>query len=194
MSNKAGLGLERGPREELMSDLLIYLLIALIAVVGTIVFIASRRPDTFRAARSLKIAAPPTRLHGLIDNPRQMNTWNPYALRETGGTATYSGPDAGPGATFHFAGPKSGAGSISVVDSTPSKIVMRLKMTKPIAGDNRIEFTLKPEGDVTEVTWAMTGKPSLPAKVFSMFIDCERMMARDFDQGLANLKAIAEAA
>lgn len=177
-----------------MLDLAIYLLVALIVGVGVLVFVASRRPDDFRAARSLRIAAPPTRLHGLINNLRQMNTWNPYALRETGGSGTYSGPDAGPGSTFQFAGPKSGTGSVSIVDSTPSMIIMRLLMTKPMACDNRVEFTLKPDGNATEVTWAMTGKSSLAAKVFSLFVDCDRMLARDFDEGLANLKTIAEAA
>lgn len=177
-----------------MPDILIYLLIALIASAATTVFIAARRPDHFRMARSLKIAAPAPRLHGLIDNLHQMNTWNPYALRETSGKGTYSGPDAGPGATFHFAGPKSGTGSISVVDSTPSRVIMRLLMTKPIAGDNQIEFTLKPDGNATEVTWAMAGKASLAGKIFSLFIDCDRMMSRDFDEGLTNLKVIAEAA
>ncbi|MEI9901423.1 MAG: SRPBCC family protein [Hyphomicrobium sp.] len=176
-----------------MADLLIYLLVAAIAAIGTTLFIASRRPDEFYAARSLKIAAPTTRLHGLINDLKKMNTWNPYALRDCGGTAEYSGPEAGPGAKFHFAG-KSGTGSITVTDSTASLIGMRLHMTKPFAGDNRVEFTLKPAGDTTEVTWAMKGMASLPGKIFSLFVDCDRMMAKDFDEGLANLKAIAEAA
>jgi hypothetical protein len=175
-----------------MPDILIYLLVALAAAVAITLFIASRRPDDFYAARSLKIAAPAPRLHGLINDLKKMNTWNPYALRDKGGVAEYSGPAAGPGAKFNFAG-KSGTGSITVTDSTPSVIGMRLLMTKPISGDNRVEFTLAPAGDQTEVTWAMKGVASLPGKVLSLFIDCERMMAKDFDQGLANLKAIAEA-
>lgn len=174
-----------------MLEVLTYVAIALTAAIAVTLFIASRRPDEFYAARSLKIAAPPARLHGLINNLKLMNTWNPYALRDCGGTAHYSGPDAGPGATFHFAG-KSGTGSVSVTDTSPSMIGMRLLMTKPFAGDNRVEFTLKPIGDATEVTWAMKGVAGLPGKVFSLFVNCERMMARDFDEGLANLKAIAE--
>jgi len=176
-----------------MPDVLIYLLLGVVVLVGAVLFLAARQPSSFHFARSLRIAAPQERLHGLINDLRKMNTWNPYALRETGGSSSYSGPDAGPGARFEFAGPKSGTGSISVVDSTPSKIGMRLVMTKPIAGDNRVEFALKPDGDATEVTWAMSGKSSLPGRIFSLFIDCECMMARDFDEGLANLKAIAEA-
>ncbi len=176
-----------------MPDIVIYLLIALGSAIATTLFIASRRPDEFYAARSLKIAAPATRLHGLINDLKKMNTWNPYALRDCGGVAEYSGPAAGPGAKFNFAG-KSGTGSITVTDSTPEMVGMRLHMTKPIAGDNRVEFTLRPAGDATEVTWAMKGAAPLPGKILSLFIDCEKMMAKDFDEGLSNLKTIAEAA
>ena len=176
-----------------MFDVLTYVLVAAVAVVGTVLFIASKRPDEFYAARSLTIAAPAGRLHGLISDLREMNRWNPYALRETSGAGHYSGPGAGPGATYHFAG-KGGTGSISVTDSTEDTVGLRLKMTKPMAIENRVEFNLKPTGDGTEVTWAMRGMQSLPGKVFSLFINCEKMMARDFDEGLANLKAIAETA
>ena len=176
-----------------MLDVLTYVLVAAVAVIGTVLFIASKRPDEFYAARSLKIAASAPRLHGLINDLQQMNRWNPYALRETSGSGHYSGPESGPGATYHFAG-KNGTGSISVTDSTQETVGLRLKMTRPIAVENRVEFNLKPAGDATEVTWAMRGAQSLPGKVFSLFINCEKMMARDFDEGLANLKAIAEAA
>jgi hypothetical protein len=61
-----------------------------------------------------------------------------------------------------------------------------------MACDNRIEFRLIPKGDATEVTWSMSGVSSLMPKVFAMFIDCDKMMAKDFDEGLANLAAIVE--
>lgn len=170
----------------------LYLLIALAAAVGVLLVIAARRPDDFYAARSMKIAAPVGHLHALINDLRQMNRWNPYALRQKDGGVRYSGPEAGPGATFHFDG-RGGTGYVSVTDSSPSLVGMRLVMTKPIAGDNRVEFQLKPAGAETEVTWAMRGAQTMPGKILSLFVNCERMMARDFDEGLANLKAIAEA-
>ncbi|KWT64210.1 hypothetical protein APY04_3474 [Hyphomicrobium sulfonivorans] len=178
-----------------MPEILIYLLIAVFSSVATALLIAARRPDEFYAARSMAIAAPASHLHGLISNLQQMNRWNPYALSETRGTGHYSGPDAGPGATYHFAG-NNGTGALSVTDSAPDKIGMRLRMTKPMSVDNRVEFTLRPApaDNVTEVTWAMSGKQSLVGKIFSLFVDCDRMLARDFDRGLTDLKAIAEAA
>lgn len=168
----------------------IVLLIALF--VGIVFVIAGRRPRDFAAARSLLIAAPRERIHALIDDLRQMNTWNPYALRDVGSQIRYSGPERGPGATFEFDGTKSGSGSLRILESEASRIAMRLRMTKPIAADNRVEFTLSPGDNATLVTWAMSGSQSLPARIMSIFIDCDRMVARDFDEGLHNLKAIAE--
>lgn len=157
--------------------------------------IAARQPNQFGLSRTLPIAAPPERLFPLINDLRLMNTWNPFALRDPNATGSYSEPSSGRGAAHHFAGPKSGAGHIEIVDVTePSKVTMRLVMTKPIKADNRVEFTLAPNGNGTNVTWAMSGPQPLVGKIMSLFISCDRMMGKEFEQGLANLKAIAEAA
>jgi hypothetical protein len=123
-----------------------------------------------------------------------MNRWNPFALRETGGTATYSGPAAGKGARFEFAGSKSGTGNIEIVDArAPSQVTMRLHMTKPMNADNTVEFTLVPQATATDVTWAMSGRQPLLAKAMTLFVDCDRMVGKVFEEGLANLKRLAEA-
>ena len=176
-----------------MLDIFGYTALFLAILVGAVVVMAGRRPDTFRFSRTARIAATPERLFPLIADLHQMNTWNPYALRETSGTGSYSGPASGQGAKYEFAGPKSGTGHIEVLDAKPdSSVVMRLFMTKPFKADNRIDFTLKPEGPVTAVTWAMSGQQPLMAKIMTLFIDCDKMVAKDFDEGLGNLKAIAE--
>ncbi len=178
-----------------MLEILGYIALGLIVVIGAVLAIAATRPDTFRTARTARIGAPPERLFPLINDLRQMNTWNPYALRETGGSTAYQGASSGKGARFEFAGAKSGSGSIEIVDSSaPSDVVMRLAMVKPFKADNEVRFTLQPQGPATDVTWAMSGRQPLLAKVMTLFIDCDKMMGRDFEQGLANLKAIAERA
>lgn len=168
-------------------------LLVVVLAVAVILAVAATRPDEFHAARSAQIAAAPDRLFPLINDLRQMNRWNPYALRETGGTSSYSGPEAGKGARFLFDGPKSGTGSIEIVDSVPpSRVVMRLAMSKPFRADNRVELTLQPAGSSTDVTWAMSGRQPLLAKAMTLFIDCDRMIGRDFEEGLQNLRRLAE--
>ena len=176
-----------------MLAILGYILLALVAVVAIILVVASRRPSDFRYARSRTIAAPAERVYAEMTDLRRVNRWNTFALRETKGRADYSGADSGPGARFDFSGPKSGTGFIEVLRTEPlARVDMRLVMTKPMACDNRIEFILEPQGASTRVTWAMSGVSALIPKVFAMFIDCDKMMAKEFDEGLANLAAIVE--
>ncbi len=170
-----------------------YILLGLLLGVAVLLLVASQRPNQFRTERSLTIAASPETLFPLINDLREMNTWNPFALRETGGTAIYSGAASGPGQKFEFAGSKSGAGSIEIVSaSPPSKVDMRLRMVKPINADNSVEFTLAPDGTGTTVSWAMSGTQPLLAKAMTLFVDCDKMVGREFETGLANLKKKAE--
>jgi uncharacterized protein YndB with AHSA1/START domain len=167
--------------------------LALLFAVVLILFVASRRPDEGTFSRSMRIRATPERLYPLINDLRAMNRWNPYANRDPAMAGSYSGPDAGPGATFTFAGKKSGTGSIAITEAhAPREVVLRLLMSAPFACDNRVEFTLDPKGEETDVTWAMSGKASFVSKVMCTVLNMDKMMAKDFDQGLAALKAIAE--
>jgi hypothetical protein len=58
--------------------------------------------------------------------------------------------------------------------------------------ENMAEFTLKEAGGATDVTWAMTGASPFTSKVFDTLMNMDRMVGRDFEEGLANLKAISE--
>jgi hypothetical protein len=55
------------------------------------------------------------------------------------------------------------------------------------------EFRFEPAGTGTKVTWAMTGTNGLLEDVFCLFMDLDARVGGDFEQGLANLKAVAEA-
>jgi len=80
-----------------------------------------------------------------------------------------------------------------VTDSKPSsKVVMRLQMTKPMWCDNRIEFDFVPQGGSTNVTWAMSGQQPYLGKLMSVFMNCDKMVGKQFEQGLADLKKLAE--
>ena len=61
-------------------------------------------------------------------------------------------------------------------------------------GTATVDFTFKPDGDKTLVTWAMYGKNNFMGKVVSVFMDCDKMVGGQFEQGLATLKSVVEAA
>lgn len=165
----------------------------LAAVVGALLLVAALRPDTFRVARSTLVQAPPDRLHGLINDLHEFNTWNPYNRKDPLMRGEYRGPGAGPGAEFHFEGNKDvGKGNISILATEPTKVTMQLHMLAPFEGRNTVEFHLQPQGAATEVTWAMQGASPFIARIAGLFFDMDRMIGRDFESGLSNLKLRAE--
>jgi len=172
--------------------------LALIAVaaLGALLIFAATRPDTFRVQRSASIKAAPDKLYPLINDLRQFNTWNPYEKKDPAIQGSYRGPASGPGAGYDFQGNKDvGKGSIEIVESSPpGKVMMKLDMLEPFEGHNIIEFSLAPRGEATEVTWAMHGPSPFVGKLLGVFVNMDRMIGRDFEAGLANLKARAERA
>jgi hypothetical protein len=75
----------------------------------------------------------------------------------------------------------------------PSKVTIALDFVEPFAAHNIVEYTLESRGDATQVTWSMTGQSPYIAKVICLFMNMDRMVGKDFEAGLANLKAVAEA-
>lgn len=53
-------------------------------------------------------------------------------------------------------------------------------------------FTTKPQGSQTEVTWIMTGKNNFIAKAFCLFMNRNKMIGDQFEQGLVGLKPAVE--
>ena len=178
-----------------MIEILIYVAIALAIVVTILLIYAATKPDTFRIQRSTGINAPAERIFPLIANLKSMNTWNPFVEPDPAIKIAYSGPDSGKGAAHTWSGnSKVGEGRIEVTDAVPSsRVAMQLDMLKPMKAHNAVEFTLQPNGKATTVTWTMSGRQPLLAKLMTIFIDCDKMVGSQFDKGLGKLKAIAEA-
>jgi hypothetical protein len=163
-------------------------------LVAIALLLAVSRPDTFRVARTIRIDVPPDTIFPLIDDLHRHGDWSPFYRKDPAMKGTYGGPAHGPGATFDFDGNRQcGTGRVSITDSVaPQSVSMRLQMTKPVACDNAIAFTLEPKGNGTDVTWAMQGAVPLLARLVHMVWDIDGMVGRDFEAGLASLKSLAE--
>jgi len=163
-----------------------------LAVAGVLGFAASK-PDRFEIRRAASVNAPPEKIFPLINDLHAQASWSPFE-KDPNMKRMHSGAPEGKGAVYEWDGNREvGAGRISIKDSTPSRIMLDLEMTRPFAARNEVEFTLVPNGgNTTIVTWAMRGPQPFLGKVINLFIDCEKMVGKQFEQGLANLKAIAE--
>jgi len=174
-------------------------IIALIGVgvaiaIVVVLILAATKPDSFRVQRSLMIKAPPETLFALINDFHRWGTWSPWETKDPAMKRTFSGAPSGTGAVYAWDGNKNvGSGRMEILDtSAPSKIVIKLDFFKPFEGHNTAEFTMLPQGDVTNLTWVMHGPAVFMSKVMQVFMNLDRMIGKDFETGLANLKSLTE--
>ena len=168
-------------------------IIIAVLVVAVLIF-AATRPDTFRVERSLSIKAPPEKIFPHINDFHQWQAWSPWEKIDPAAKTAHSGADNGVGAVYEWNGNKEvGQGRMEIIESSPpSKIVLKIDFIKPFEGHNTIEFTLAPQGDTTTVTQAMYGSSPYLSKVICLFFSMDKMVGSKYEEGLANLKVIAE--
>jgi DoxX-like protein/polyketide cyclase/dehydrase/lipid transport protein len=150
-------------------------------------------PDYFRVERTTHIQAPPEQIAALIDDFRAWRSWSPYEQLDPGMTRSYSGPARGKGASYEWSSKgKAGVGRMEITGTSASKITIQLDFIKPFEGHPTAEFILLASGDTTQVTWAMHGPQALFCKLMSIFFNMDKMVGKDFESGLAKMKAVAE--
>jgi hypothetical protein len=168
----------------------------IILIAAAILIIAATKPGHFRVQRSIEIHAAPGTIFPLINDLHANSRWSPFE-KDPNMKKVHSGAPQGVGAAYDWDGNRQvGRGRIAIVESVPtSKVVMKLDMFTPFEAHNTVEFTLHPgEGNKTTVTWAMFGPQPFMAKVMSTIVDCDKMVGKQFEEGLGKMKAIAEAA
>ena len=169
--------------------------LVLLAALALLLIYAATRPDTFHVERSLSIQAPPERVFAMISDLKRFNTWNPYAKKDPVLKERYGATTAGPGAQYGWEGDKVGTGSMEIIQvQAPQRVAMKLDFVKPFEAHNFVEFSLRPEGAKTQVTWAIHGPANYLSKLMGVVINMDRMVGKDFEDGLSNLKALAEQA
>ncbi|WP_415854698.1 SRPBCC family protein [Sinomonas sp. G460-2] len=149
--------------------------------------------SAYTITRSAFIPAPPEQIFPYVNSFRKWTEWSPWEDLDPALQRSYSGPDAGPGARYEWHGNrKAGAGTMEILDSTePNSVRIRLEFVKPFKAVNPTGFTFEPQSGGTRVTWSMTGEPQGAAKFFSMFMNMDKMVGKDFEKGLARLSQAA---
>jgi uncharacterized protein YndB with AHSA1/START domain len=170
------------------------ILLTVAAVIAALLIYAATKPDAFRIQRSTTIAAPPDKVFALINDLRQFNTWNPFAKMDPQSVITYDATTAGVGGAYNWQGEKSGAGRMQIAESVPAqRVTAKLDFTKPFEAHNLVDFTVRAQGDKSStVTWAMHGPMPYLNRLMTIFFDMDKTVGKDFEAGLANLKALAE--
>jgi hypothetical protein len=175
------------------------IIIAVVVLIAAILIFAATKPDALHVERATSISAAPDKIFPLINDFKHWGSWSPYEKKDPAMKRAFSGEASGKGAVYEWDGNNQvGKGRIEIIDtSAPSRITIKLDMFKPMEGHNIVDFTLEPRGGATQpgntqLTWAMRGDCSYMGKLMGLVCDMDKMIGKDFEAGLANLKTLAE--
>ena len=168
--------------------------IAVVVLLAALLIYAATQPDTFRIQRATSIKAPPEKIFAVLNDFMRWEAWSPWEKKDPAMKRTFSAVTSGKGAVYAWEGNSDvGHGRMEIAESVaPSKVAIKLDFVKPFETHNMVEFTLEPKGDSTNVTWAMQGPMPYISKLITVFVNMDSMVGKDFEAGLANLKAVAE--
>ncbi len=170
------------------------ILIGLAVVIVVFLVVVALQPSDFSVSRAATIAAPPETVFAQVNDFHNWRAWSPWEKMDPEMTRTYAGEPAGEGAAYSWAGNSDvGEGNMTITESRPNELVrIKLEFVKPMEGTNDTEFKFDPKGDDTNVTWTMSGKNNFVGKAFCLFVDMDKMIGDQFEEGLANMKEVAE--
>lgn len=179
-----------------MLRIVLIVLGVLAAIVLLLVVVVAMQPSDFRITRSAIINAPAVAVFEQVNDLHKWEAWSPWEKLDPNMKRTYGGQPAGVGASYSWSGDDNvGEGTTTIAANRPSESVqIKLEFVRPFACSNDVEFTFVPEGEQTKVTWSMTGQNGFMAKAFGLICDMDKMVGGQFEEGLANLKKVAEAA
>ena len=177
-----------------MIEVIVTIAIVLALAIAVILILAATKPNTFSVRRSATMSAPAERIFTILGDFHQWRGWSPWENKDPGMKRTYEGSERGRGAVYAWNGNKNvGSGRMEILDdTTPSKILIKLDFFKPFEAHNTAEFTMLPQGNATNVNWVMQGPAPFMFKVMEVFVSCDKMIGKDFEAGLTNLKALVE--
>lgn len=175
----------------MLKKILLGLAVAVVALVGFI----STRPAEFSLQRSITIQAPADIAFAQVNDFHRWGAWSPWDKMDPNMTRTFTGADAGLDAVYEWSGnDKVGMGRMTIQESKPSeRIRIRLDFLKPMVASNTTTFTFTPAADGVTVTWLMEGRHGFVGKAFSVVMSMDQMVGKQFDEGLAAMKAVSEA-
>ena len=170
------------------------ILIVLAVILAGVLGLAATKPDSFSVQRSTTIQARPDKIFPLVADFHRWAEWSPWEALDPAMQRSHSGAPSGPGAVYSWHGNKAvGAGRMEVMAAqAPAQVTIKLDFIRPFEGHNSTDFSFVPQGDATLVTWVMTGPTPFVSKLMQVFFSMDKVIGKDFETGLAKMKAVAE--
>ncbi|MFD2098318.1 SRPBCC family protein [Flagellimonas iocasae] len=170
---------------------MIILLYILAGIVLLILILAAIAPKTYNVSRSITIAKPKSVVFEHLKSLKKQNEWSPWARRDPNMEQKFTGTDGEVGFVNYWNGNKEvGEGEQEITKIVEGeRIESELRFLKPWKStSDAYLITEEVDAATTKVTWGFSGKNKFPFSIMMLFMNMDKMIGKDFEEGLSNLK------
>ncbi len=170
----------------------LYILLGLIVL---ILILAAIAPKGYDVSRSIVINQPVADMFAYLRSLKKQDEWSPWGKRDPNMKKEFEGTDGEVGAVSKWEGNKEvGQGEQEITRIVENELIeSQLRFLKPWKSESDAYIKVAEAGaGQTQVTWGFSGKNKFPMSIMMLFMSMDKMIGKDFDEGLASLKEIME--
>ena len=168
------------------------ILAVLLILIGILLIVSVFLPKSVHVQRSITVNAPAQIAYDQVNTLKNWEQWSPWYKMDPDMKLTYNDIPSGRGASYSWAGKKTGEGTLTISDCKQNEtIVTQLDMKGQ--GQSTGGFTIAPNAGGTDVVWYMDMTPGMNPLAKYMTVIMKGMLEKQFDEGLQGIKQIAEA-
>ncbi len=173
-------------------EIFLYVVIGIVVVIVILGLIA---PRGYEVNRSIIISKGLHDTFQYLKYIKNQDHWSPWKKKDPKMIQTYEGVDGEVGFKSKWLGNKEvGEGEqeiLSIIDN--ESIDTQLRFLKPWKSESIGHLVIdKVDDERTMVTWGFTGKNKFPISIFMLFMNMDKAVGKDFEEGLSNLKLVLE--
>jgi hypothetical protein len=168
--------------------LVLYILLGIVLLIA---ILAALAPKTYNVSRSIEISRPKAEVFDYLKYLKKQDEWSPWAKRDPNMEQKFTGTDGEVGAISYWNGNKEvGEGEqelTKIIDG--ERIDSELRFLKPWKSESDAYLVTESiDANTTKVTWGFTGHKKFPMSIMMLFMNMDKMIGKDFEEGLASLK------
>jgi hypothetical protein len=172
--------------------IILYVLGAILVIVLLLHLLA---PTSYHVFRAIEIAKPRAEVFAYLKSLKNQDAWSPWSRKDPNMEKRFTGRDGEVGAISYWKGNKEvGEGEQEITKIVEGeRIEGELRFIKPWKSTSDCYFTVLDAGaGNTKITWGFIGKNVFPMTIMTFFMSMDKMVGKDFEKGLQDLKAILE--
>ena len=171
---------------------LLYIVLGIVVIIGLLALIA---PKSYDVNRSISVNQPISQVFDYIKYLQKQQEWSPWEKRDPNMKKEFEGVDGTVGAISKWAGNKEvGEGEQEIMRIVDNEVIeSRLRFFKPWKSESDAYLKVKEDAaESTTVRWGFSGNNKFPMSIMMLFMNMDKAIGKDFDEGLSTLKDVLE--